>query len=445
MAKVFCLLWLLSLFFPIRYVFPTAFSYKTGLYSDFTTISLYLSDIFLFITWILILPRGKDFYHVVKLLFSLFLWGILVSVVNFDQNWPLSLFFLLKIIEIIVAYGTVIVLFKETSIKIVFLSFFSALSTAQALLALNQFILQHPVGLFKLGEQQIFPWMWGIAKIVSSGTTLVRGYGTFPHPNALSAFLVAGVLLSIYLFQITDKIWKKSLFGAAIIINILGLTVTFSRAAFFALTISLILFYGLSYYRKQWNKYITTSLALIIIAVIGSLILFSKFILVRGTISDQAVTERGLYNQIGLNMIKDKPIFGQGIGESVLHMQQYSNITLSPWQNQPIHNYYLLSAAELGIPFALILAWIFISHIFNILNLNILKLFGNWKLEIENFQFGIFRLTVFSILLSFLILMLFDHYFYTLQQTQMLLWVILGFMVAETKTPQVGEPASSHQ
>jgi hypothetical protein len=35
--------------------------------------------------------------------------------------------------------------------------------------------------------------------------------------------------------------------------------------------------------------------------------------------------------------------------------------------------------------------------------------------------------------------MLFDHYFYTIQQTQMLLWIVLGAVVTELKNPQAGE------
>ena len=45
-AQIFFLLFLASLFFPIRYVFPNSEAFQTGAYSDFTSISLYLSDIF---------------------------------------------------------------------------------------------------------------------------------------------------------------------------------------------------------------------------------------------------------------------------------------------------------------------------------------------------------------------------------------------------------------
>jgi O-antigen ligase len=123
-------------------------------------------------------------------------------------------------------------------------------------------------------------------------------------------------------------------------------------------------------------------------------------------------------------MIKDNPLFGVGAGESVLHMEQYTNVKLEPWQKQPIHNYFLLSAAEIGIPGVLILIWIFLSHL--------KSLIFNLKSS-KDFQLTAYNLLLIAILSTFLVLMLFDHYFYTLQQTQLLLWITLGVIAAQSK------------
>lgn len=78
LAQVFFLFFVISLFFPIRYVFPTSESYITGLYSDFTSFSLYLSDIFLFIAFFFILWYNyKSFVDSIvncKWLIVLFIW-----------------------------------------------------------------------------------------------------------------------------------------------------------------------------------------------------------------------------------------------------------------------------------------------------------------------------------------------------------------------------------
>src|ERR1051326_955932 len=287
-AQIFLIFWLFSLFFPIRYVFPTHFSYQTGLFSDFTSISLYLSDILLFTTWIFVLPRGRSFYHVVKPLKWIALWAILVFCLHFNQDWPLSLFFLGKLLEMIVAYGTIVVIFKETNLKTAFLSLFVTLAGIQSLLALDQFFLQHPIGLFKLGEQQLFPNAWGVAKVVVDGTAYIRGYGTFPHPNLLSAFLIASIFIGIYLFNKSQKLWAKAIIGGLILINILGLTVTFSRAAYLAFACGLVIFFGYHFIKKQWTTGQATTVVLILISLMLSFGIFHKFLASRATVSDQA-------------------------------------------------------------------------------------------------------------------------------------------------------------
>jgi hypothetical protein len=73
----------------------------------------------------------------------------------------------------------------------------------------------------------------------------------------------------------------------------------------------------------------------------------------------------------------------------------------------------------------MILVWIFLSHLKTLNN----KLTGGYTT----------KYLLLATFICFLILMQFDHYFYTLQQTQMLLWILLGMITAETKTPQAGE------
>ncbi|MDE2311989.1 MAG: O-antigen ligase family protein [Patescibacteria group bacterium] len=324
--------------------------------------------------------------------------------------------------ECFVAYGTFKVVFTKTSQKLIFLKAFVVLSAIQAVIATGQFILQHPLGLNKLGEQLISPTQTGFAKIFISGLAFVRGYGTFPHPNPLSAFLVTGILMAIYLFHQNQGKTERVLYGTAIFLNIIGLTTTFSRAAILAAISGIIVYFAFLLWQKQLIWPAKQALIIVFLSIFASLALFSPFLLARATISDSASLERIFYARVGLKIIENHPIIGIGAGESVLHMQQYSWIQLQPWQIQPVHNYFLLAAAELGIVGAAILCWIFLKHL--------LALVRRPHSQ-ESFLLA-------SIFISFLILMQFDHYFYTLQQTQLLLWIILGFMAA-IKTPQIGE------
>jgi O-antigen ligase len=166
-----------------------------------------------------------------------------------------------------------------------------------------------------------------------------------------------------------------------------------------------------------------TPMIVVLISIISSSFLFKPFLLTRATFSDQSTIDRKFFDQVGLKMAEKNPLFGVGLGESVLHMEQYSGKSLKPWNKQPPHNYFIIAAAELGIPGALILFWIFAAHF--------LKLFKNLKLKIKNSDYSYYLLLT-TILCSFLLLMQFDHYFYTLEQTQLLLWVILALIASES-------------
>jgi hypothetical protein len=146
LAQIFFLFFVISLFFPIRYVFPTSESYITGLYSDFTTFSLYLSDIFLFIAFFFILWHIK--LDLFKKLFSnhyslpTFLFWLILAIFLFNPHitalnfWSFFKFFEL----IIVAYGTTKLVFSDERLAFrntFFLTFIS-LGTIQSIIGPNR-------------------------------------------------------------------------------------------------------------------------------------------------------------------------------------------------------------------------------------------------------------------------------------------------------------------
>ena len=415
------IIFILSLFFPIRHTFITPEAYLTGDYSDFTAFSLYLSDIIIFTTWfLLILPRGREFYHVVKPLKWLILVVFLSFIIHFGTNTRLSSFFLVKWLELIVAYGTLVIIFRETTAKSSFLKLFAWMCGLQSILALVQFWKQSSIGLFRLGEPHLSPTILGVAKLVSGGTRFIRAYGTFPHPNPFSAFLLVGVLISFYLLFKSDKSRNKLTYSFLLSLNIIGLALTFSRGAYLALAIGLVVMVGYLIFTK--TKGLAFPVLIVLLSILFSFIILKPFLLTRATFSDQSTVDRKFYDVTGVKMAEQNPIFGIGLGESLLHMEQYSGKTLSPWDKQPPHNYFIIAAAELGFPAAVILLWIFFNHLW--------PLIKNFKLKIKNSD-SAFHFLLFTILICFLILMQFDHYFYTLQQTQLLLWTVLALISSE--------------
>lgn len=461
-AKIFLLFFTISLFFPVRHVFLGQNSYALGIYSDFTSFSLYLSDIILFIAFFLILCYN---YNIIFKLFlfnyySLFIiaWLILAIFLFSKQISGLNIWFFVKMLEFsVVTYGTTIYIFTNFQVKLWFFRCFIWLCGLQSIIALAQFFKQASLGLYRLGESHLATNILGVAKLVSYGTKYIRGYGTFPHPNPLSAFLVVGVLISVYLLTTSLTIKSKITYSILVFLNIFGLTVAFSRGAYLALGFGLVVFFGALLFKNKkiarstaeeeasLKKSQTASLPLAIsVAIMSSVvsfIVFRPFLLTRATFSDQSTIDRKFYDQMGLKMAAKQPLFGVGAGESLLHMEQTSGKTLAPWEKQPPHNYFIIAAAELGIPFALILIWIFLYHL-KVISYKFIQYRNEVSSAGLKANFSSYHLLLMTLLLCFLLLMQFDHYFYTLEQTQMLLWIFLGIIAIE-KTPPRGSPVGS--
>jgi len=415
-------LFLFTLFYPIRYIYFTNSSYYTGAYSDFTSFSSYLSDIliaiFFFFNW-------KRFYHnhIIYFFAIVGLW-LIITILRSTGYLPLELYFLVKFQELFIVFlffSDIKHLRKGGKIM---LWTYVGLLLSQCLIGFYQFFAQKSVGLSFLGESPLGLLTVGVAKIVSHETSFLRIYGTLPHPNILSAFILVG--LGLICWQILVSVTRKRLIFLyiSLFIAITGLILTFSRAGYLAAIVSLIALWLFHVVRNGvTNRSRNLAIALIVFAGLN-VGMFHEFLDTRATISDSAVKERMFYNKIGLEMIKDRPISGLGLGSSVLHMKQYAHTDLKPWEIQPIHNYYILTAAETGIVGFLLLIGFFVYLAVRLVK----KTAGTVDSAI--YMRRVFLGTTF---LGILVLMLFDHYFYTIQSTQMLLWAILGLIFAELK------------
>ena len=62
-----------------------------------------------------------------------------------------------------------------------------------------------------------------------------------------------------------------------------------------------------------------------------------------------SLKERILYLTVSRETILSSPLFGLGIGQFVINMENIVNIRLEIWQFQPVHNVFLLIWSELGI------------------------------------------------------------------------------------------------
>ncbi len=159
--------------------------------------------------------------------------------------------------------------------------------------------------------------------------------------------------------------------------------------------------------------------------------IFYPWILSRGTINDQAIIERSIYNQTGIEIIKSNWLIGTGAGTNMFHMTQNLQNQLDSWNIQPIHNYWLILISEFGITGLIIMFFILITY-YKALKYTITsKKISN---DIDNPTSDNWSITLSTIAISLFTLFWFDHYFYTYWPGQILLALVIALMWKQIKT-----------
>jgi hypothetical protein len=307
----------------------------------------------------------------------------------FSKDTTLSLLFSFKIIESVILAWLImqqILSKKEITFTLIILGLF------EGSLAVGQFILQHDLNLQFLGEPTLNQDILGVAKMNIDTEKLIRGYGTFLHPNILGAFFV------ILFFYLDSLKWNKLKY-----FFLIPLFFTFSRSAFLAIFIGLIV-----KALNTKNKLKKTIGALIIICFFSGL--FYIFFPERFSL-DSAFFERLDLIKISWQMLLENPL-GVGNANFLLQIQNTSLNILKPWEFQPVHNLYLLILNENGF-----LGFIaFLGFILSILTHLFLK-----------------QKTMLPLFLAVLILGLADHYFWDIDSGRWLFWTVIGVIMFNPK------------
>jgi len=404
---------LLTIPFSLRKII---FNFTRG-FHEYETIFIYLSDLFL-IGFVLIaivyFLKNKEKFRVEK---KIKIWGglflIFLGVSILKSSIPLfSLYFVFRIF---LYFLTAIFISNFIKIKIIkkeFLFFiFSAGAIFQSIIAFLQFKIQGSLGLFFLGEPNLFWKAKGISVIPIGKIYILRAYGTFLHPNILGAFLILGFLSLVY-FLIKEKdFFKKLITIISLFIVLIGIITTFSRTAWAVLVISLVLIFCFLIRKKR------KELGLIFIfLIIAGVFPFYNFLNERVVVlkEESAVTVRISHIEIGKEIIKNN-LIGVGAGSQIYYAEKEGVFEkfgmTNPLLWQPIHNMYLLIASEMGILGLLV----FLIFIF--------KLFISNKLKDSEI------LITEIIFVSFLILGMFDHYFWTIANGQAIWWAVVGLLI----------------
>lgn len=255
----------------------------------------------------------------------------------------------------------------------------------QAILGIIQVASGHSVGLSLLGESMVSTQTVGAAKVAIAGQEFLRAYGTFPHPNILAGYLVAGLAM-----QKRGKI-ALTLFLA------IALLLTGSKAAIGALLITLLIQQKIPLQKKR------------LIAGIAAILILVTFPLWKNA---EFITERWELLKISLAMLVQQP-WGVGPHHFTLAMQNFTVLKLQPWQFQPVHNVYLLVANEWGV-------WT--GLLFTLGGLHLLR--------------NHLKKPTLLFILPLLLIGLVDHYLVSLPQGLLLTGIVVGWLTRPKPRPQ---------
>jgi len=485
--KYFFYLFIFAIPLQTRKVFLTDYSFYTGAFTESGSIFVYLSDI-LFVSAILSYviwnrtgmkgfirelnakSKSKDKRILISLVI-LIVWCFLSAIINQDYL-IISLFRSIKMVEMATLFFFVYLNFKDRRFLLSSLFIVILTATFQSIIAISQFMLQHSVFisplLHKLTGETIFtPQLPGIAKITADGENILRAYGTLPHPNILGGFLVFSITVSLYNFlchhttvlsSLSDWFNLKTAYTkqklasmfwiTTLTLQFTALLFTFSRSAWIAAILSSICFCLI--YRKTSKIVSRETIAntinrkdLVIASCVIIAVLSLNFDLffnraTEGTSYPQDIhnstlpqnstfNDRMFFNIVSRETIHSHTLWGSGTGTSLFQINDYlqrHNIgePMAPWQYQPTHNIYLLMASEIGIFGLLVFSFIIIE----VSRLAYRKIVS--RETIQNHRILI-SLSL-SCLLGFLLIGTFDHYLMTIQQGQLLFWIILGIMLS---------------
>jgi len=264
--------------------------------------------------------------------------------------------------------------------------------------------LNHSIGLSFIGEPVIGPEVMNVAKTdLSDGTKLIRPYGTFLHPNVLGVYLMTVLFLSLaYL--------KKQALPFWIILLSIGIYLAGSQAAQLTLLITAGILLLLSFIKVATQKRIL-SLAFLVALALVNLGVYLKSALLAW--NHPSLQERLMQNVISLNMFLQN-LWGVGVANFTLMMEQFSIDPLLPWQFQPVHNVYFLVLNETGLQ-GLILLILIIGYL----------LHSYWKTGLSYFLRDKARILP---LFALITVACFDH----LLLTSWIGPILVGMVVAET-------------
>ena len=405
--KVFyILLFLLPINLGKHFVF--AWSYVDGLLIDYLIPTIFVQDVLVFTLlclWLwdavskkrsVVFPVGsRSFQLLVFFVFSVFL--SVLSALRFD---PAIYAFIRLLLYVLFSLYVLI----EVDITRDFPKMVSVLSVSVillSLLGLAQWIKQASVfsNYLFFGEQPYTSATSGIAIKNFFDIAKVPAYGTFRHPNIFAGFL------SVVLIWFLKK--KSALAKIAFFVGVLALLVTLGKVALVAFL------FGLA------AVYVPRTFKPLLLGICGFVVLsgllfatFPQIFTSDFFTKNPSVYRRANFIVSSVEAIKRRPLFGVGLNNNTVLIEHFLPPARDLRFAQPVHNIFMLTFAESGVfAFAFLLGLLIL----------LARVSGKER----------FFLTV--SLMQLAILGSFDHYVFTIHQTQLLFWIVVGLLLRAKK------------
>jgi len=346
----------------------------------------------------------------------------------------------LKLVEFVFLFFYVATRVQHLGIKLALWAFIGS-GVFQSILAVLQFARQSSLGLEICHESTLELGMKGVAQINAHGVDMIRAYGTFPSPNVLAGFLGLCLIFVFYLWVEREngakrhaELLLKGTLAAAVFILSFGFLLTFSRGTVIFFTLAAIVFFAGLFLLKGFEFHRKTAIRLLLIVVSCELLVVtlawpevsSRFL--DSSIDEPAIQERFFFNEVGLNTMShdySHMLFGIGMGNFVNNFM-HSMPGLPDYLYQPVHNIFILIASETGT----LGLFAFILFIAILIDRAVKNFFSG---SIQNFNDRgnfVYIYTLLCVAIFMMLISMYDHYFWTLQQGSLLFWIVLGLVAA---------------
>jgi O-antigen ligase len=412
-AQIFLYLWLLIWPLQTKLILRTSDS-------TYLEISLFLSLLVLLVPLIIWTHQifTEDYWRFKKGMSKPLWWRALIAweLITFASIFWADDFMLALYRYIILVFG--ILLFyvvKNTDFvktKLVIRYFIVGL-IAPSLLAIWQFFTQSTFASKYFGLAYHASNILGDSVIETSAGRFLRAYGSFDHPNILGGIMTLGIILVLYSSLRKEINRNERLFYLISFSSFyLALLVSFSRAAWLALLVGAPFILFSTWRRGKFQKKLISLFIILVIGISVAVINPSRDLFLGRTQTDSrleinSIDERELYLEQAKEVITVNPFMGTGVGNYILELQKIIPGQAS-WYYQPVHNYWLLVLAEIGIfgLIAIILFWfaIFKSGLKN----------GLWPIVLA---FGVFSLL--------------DHWLWTQNIGILVFFMVAGLLFRE--------------